>query len=34
VHFYALFVVFDVDLNMVMSCYYWHEFWYWEFGRN
>ncbi len=34
VHFHALFAAPDVDLNTATSRYYWHEFWYREFGRN
>ncbi len=34
VHFHTLFAAPDVDLNTAASRYYWHEFWYREFGRN
>lgn len=34
VHFHSLFAAPDADLNSIASRYYWHEFWYREFGRN
>lgn len=34
VHFHSLFAAPDCDLNKATSRYYWHEWWYREFGRN
>lgn len=34
VHFHSLLAAPDVDLNSAASRYYWHEWWYREFGRN
>lgn len=34
VHFHAILAAPDRDLNASASRYYWHEWWYREFGRN
>ena len=33
-HYHAVLGAVDCDLNKVASRYHWHEFWFWEFGRN
>ena len=34
VHFHAVIAAPNLDLNTATSRYYWHEWWYREFGRN